>query len=108
MQTTIETTEHTPGPWQLTRQHDREGGIPISYGGYRVATAHLRSGAARGDNAEQDANGRLIAVAPELLTLLKRAVEVMDADGIIYGDCDDEPLDVLSAAREAIARAEGK
>jgi len=44
----------------------------------------------------------------ELLAVLKRAVDVIDADGIVYGNCDYEPLDVLSAAREAIARVEGR
>ena len=55
-----------------------------------------------------DVNTRLIAAAPELLKALKRAVEVLDADGIVYGNCDDEPLDVLSAARVAIEKAEAK
>ena len=42
------------------------------------------------------------------LAALKRAVEVMDAEGIVFGDCDDEPLDVLGVSRNAIAKAEGR
>ena len=43
----------------------------------------------------------------ELLAALKRAAEVLDAEGIVYGNSDDEPLDVLSAARAIIAKTEG-
>jgi hypothetical protein len=92
--------QHTPGPWvwgyygmndEWVRTGDGEAVVPVGY-----------------NQSEREANARLIAAAPELLAALKRAIEVLDAEGITYGNCDDEPLDVLNAARAAIAKAEGK
>jgi hypothetical protein len=41
----------------------------------------------------------------KILDLLRRVVEVLDADGIRYGETasDIEPLDVLREAREILA-----
>jgi hypothetical protein len=44
----------------------------------------------------------------DLLEAAKRAAEVLDAEGIVYGDTMDEPLDVLSALKEAIEKAEAR
>lgn len=122
------TATYTPGPWTV---EPGDGGDPSVGMGptpttvfvgvpnddrFRVVEIATISDTVYGDDedghplywGDAAANARLIAAAPELLAALKRAVEVLDAEGIVYGNCDDEPLDVLSAAREAIERAEGQ
>lgn len=88
---------HTPGPWTLE---------PVTE--FRPTRVEPRVADVLGLGAEAEANARLITAAPELLAALKRSVEVLDAEGVVYGNCDDEPLDVLAAARAAIVRAEGR
>jgi len=90
----------TPGPWTW---FDYPDGRKLLSGRDR-AVIHCPDAPMTCDAADQ----LLIAAAPELLAALTRAVAVLDADGILYGDSDDEPLDVLSAARAAIAKAEGR
>lgn len=53
------------------------------------------------------ANARLIAAAPELAELLRRAIVALDAPGIRYGDTDDEPWGIIRAARQLLARIDG-
>lgn len=79
---------HTPGPWKFL---DVIGGCSV-YAGRRQVLAYHSS-----PDAENKANARLIAAAPDLLDALQAAV----ASGII--DHDGEP----DAARAAIAKATG-
>lgn len=112
--------KHTPGPWE----------IGTSTRGYEVCTIHgverqpTEDGLGQSwvyvfppriidgewhwpDEAEQLANARLIAAAPELLEALR---EWLDADDA--WDCDpadDARLDrAREAARAVIAKAEGR
>lgn len=71
------TTQHTPGPWTSRKQyanrwrieHEVEGCIPLSIA--IVTTTISEVGADRPGLSE--ANARLIAAAPELLTACKAA-----------------------------------
>jgi hypothetical protein len=91
---------HTPGPWKATglrvfSANDAWAGIVAS-----ALTTTSNYGTAK-------ANARLIAAAPDILAALKAAVAVLNAEGIVYGDSDEEPLDVLREAEAAIEKAEG-
>ena len=80
--------EHTPGPWTVEYDDD---GVEIRAAGDLMGTI-IHGGA-------MDANARLIAVAPELLRIVKTLLE--GYGGII-------PFEVRFEAREAIAKAEGR
>lgn len=82
---------HTPGPWRYLR-HDNiiVTGDALS----RIADFQPRS--LHVSEAERDANGFLIAAAPELLDALKRVVAVTD-----------RKTNEFDAAHAAIAKAEG-
>jgi len=86
--------QFTPGPWRTTGLNVRAGDALICF-----ATDHWYAEDdglyAFTDQAEKQANARLIASAPELLSALERLVHPM---------ADDEDLDY---AREIIAKAKG-
>jgi hypothetical protein len=94
-------TKHTPGPWEAF------GPVKFTvYGGdpkVRIAVIDYCTGA---PTDEHDANGRLIAAAPDLLAALRLAQEAMRAPLDDWkGEIERKALD---AARAAIAKAEGK
>jgi hypothetical protein len=99
--------EHTPGPWELDRC--REQGREVWQIGARegdtaVVTVSGYTGCINGpglrhmDTAENDANARLIASAPDLLEALKSLSH--DGFGRVLGD--------WPAIEAAIAKAEGR
>ena len=107
---------HTPGPWEASFT-DCLGG-PASYCRIRpvsgemfgqftsleIATMHLM------DEAEQQANARLIAAAPDLLVALEQLVS--DYERGIHVEFGGSPwlkekLEELDYARAAIAKATG-
>lgn len=95
-------TGSTPGPWTVGEQYRQ--GLDVKAGSSLVAIVI-------GQQASYEttkANARLVAEAPAMYGLLVAAINVLDANGIVYGDCDHEPLDVLRAAREVIARIDGQ
>lgn len=66
---------HTAGPWRYERGHlpTVRAGDPIT--GPVIATVH-------GGDAEADANGRLMALAPQMLTALRGIVaDVQSREG---------------------------
>ena len=87
---------HTPGPWEAIK--------PDSVGGYRVYTAGkgytliATLGYVR-DSAQEAANARLIAAAPDLLAALIKLSEATDPIGWDLR---------MELARAAIAKAEGR
>ena len=96
-------TKHTPGPWATDEaDHDEPyQDIKIKAGKHRtVCTVWIDDAPVRDFNAEQDANARLIAAAPELLEALKELMVAADR-------VSAEPVTWLGKARAAIAKAEG-
>lgn len=70
--------KHTPGPWEAC-----DAGDYSDYDGKcRVILGDdLRIAVALGDHAENDANARLIAAAPDLLAALEVALFWLEYDG---------------------------
>lgn len=99
---------HTPGPWEYLEDdcHDDERhGVIAKCTDLWIATC-FRSGTETSTEAEAEANARLIAAAPELLTSLRGllAITVHPYDGAEFEDGEVPEVD---AARAAIAKATG-
>ena len=85
---------HTPGPWITDTSHwqDREG-VTI------WAESNIIADVVPDHHNQEEANARLIALAPTLLRIVKTLLE--GYGGII-------PFEVRFEAREAIAKVEGR
>lgn len=97
-------TSHTPGPWFVPAPTYR-----TLYVEARIGNGMLQEVASCGptaDPAQQAANARLIAAAPELLEAL-RGMLALDEEHHQRGHCDDVCAEVLKA-RAAIAKATGE
>lgn len=112
---TTENQSHTPGPWSNDRIWDTpESRIHARVEGIPVALAEVFS---MRNGGEKEANARLIAAAPELLTLAHQyaaecaecagsgKVEMLSASGHPAGEIDCEDC---ADIRAVIAKAEGK
>ena len=86
-------TSHTPGPWEVFESHT----------GHWVMDSAEQGAVCKLEWClEAEANARLIASAPEMLSVLKRLCSK-------FGTCcDGAPWSALQEARAAIAKAEGK
>jgi hypothetical protein len=89
------THAHTSGPWHLGRR----AGNPAIYGKDGTEIAEILQGL----TPEWRENARLIAAAPEMLAHLKMLVL-----GISEGINIPKDGAAITAAKEAIAKAEGK
>jgi hypothetical protein len=93
---------HTPGPWQTDQaEHDAPyQDIRIHAGKGSICRVWIDDAPVHDYNAEQRANARLIAAAPELLEALKR----------LMGETTtmQDALEAAQQARAAIAKAEGE
>jgi hypothetical protein len=85
---------HTKGPWKL----DETWMLIMADNGVEVAACHA------GRGADAKANARLIAAAPELLSLLKSCKVLMD--GLPY--MGPEELKLLEDVIKLVDKAEGK
>ena len=88
-------TSYTPGPWEVFETHT---------GHYVLDSAEQAAVCRLEWCLEDEANARLIASAPELLSVLKRL-------WLYFGvRCDGTPFDWTEwrEARDAIAKAEGR
>ena len=108
------TTKHTPGPWNLKENFRKKPALHLSWTIQTVdqVLAHVSGGHT---GAEEDANARLIAAAPELLEACKELemrlslARISLAHMADQGGVDNMPVPLfLKKAREAIAKAEGK
>lgn len=88
-------SQHTPGPWGTIWI---DGTYVVDANGGKTDIAHVLN---RGNPDTTEANARLIAAAPELLTMLRRFYEAT------YGKTDLISLLDFEHAREAIAKATG-
>lgn len=91
---------HTPGPWVVSsvgigfEVDDRDGNQVAQ------ASQRLSDGRGRSHFPERQANGRLIAAAPDLLAALETIVERYRGSGPVS-------TDDLARAAHAIAKARG-
>jgi hypothetical protein len=100
-------SKHTPGPWRVGNGSLMESGVFSADGKTLVAGTHgsARNYRRQEQIAEQDANARLIAAAPDLLEALQALRRI----------CADTPavernprfVTANSAALAAIAKAKG-
>lgn len=100
-------TQHTPGPWKFDRNNDGLIAFRIAGNGLILADALFKNTIEHApQRTEAEANARLIAAAPELLEKLQELVGLIcsmpgyEERDVTVEDCD--------AAKEAIAKAEGK
>lgn len=106
-------TEYTPGPWRYVEKGDSESQhICVLVVDPQITTETLLSGCGfdpicevnwAGDDAEQYANARLLAAAPDMLEALHAAIQFL---GPISGS---SPRGVVADhVRAAIAKAQAK
>ncbi len=114
---------HTPGPWSYrSKEHDDWGIVraPTDLNGYSPVICQARDPycldgdelAIHRDSKTDpwEANARLIAAAPELISLLEAAVVIIASDYEPGGPQFHHvaPSDLLARARAAIAKALGR
>jgi len=90
--------QHTPGPWEWHRDHPTDV-IYCPTCGCSLATIDIGCG----DKAEQQANARLIAAAPDLLEALSWFINDIDGTHTVMVEFDEN----VAKARAAIAKAKG-
>lgn len=88
----------TPGPWVYLDIGEIAAGEDLS-----VIVAVINEGDNSPPSIDTEANGQLLAAAPELLAALKGLLAWMPVTGNGAAAARDE----ISAARDAIAKAEG-
>ena len=95
-------SKHTPGPWALTRTP--------TYWGVRCGVSQRLIGqvAHKGKNANSDADARLIAAAPILLSQLQLLVYAATKAPDKPETLPDTLRTCIAQARAAIARATGE
>ena len=102
--TMTQTAKHTPGPWTVERE-------PGLYGVYQIEEAAKRERCGDMATDEPKANARLIAVAPEMLSLLKRINEAFYVKGtrkaLTAVMAETKPLIAKAEARPNFARFSG-
>lgn len=102
--------KHTPGPWTVGTMVNNDGGVSIVSDEDRVCSVDAIGDFPRGkgwkhEDAERDANARLIAAAPDLLEALRYLV--MHCKGL--DRFEGNPInEAIRAAREVLAKAEGR
>ena len=100
-------TQHTPGPWQLSEYTWKDGSgtyrrvEQVEQFGDVVASVCIRHSANHTLDACGDANARLIAAAPDLLEALQLAVRQNSHDMLMTGE-------ELRKCEAAIAKATGE
>ena len=91
---------HTPGPWTVGSSNVERA--CLSRGEYVVFPLP--------EDAEIEANARLITAAPDLLEVLgpmTRLLELIAGHGALSGPAGDEVARLLCKSRDALAKATG-
>ena len=99
-------TKFTPGPWQRNGTYIQGPRMAL-----HVATVRAPAiGSAPKTKAEADANGDLIAAAPEMYEALRAIIEKSDDFLSTMGpNWEGDPLsDACTAAKSVLAKAEGR
>jgi hypothetical protein len=92
--------KHTPGPWSYNQDEGGYHGHVISTGDYIICDL---PDAGDGAAPHTEANARLIAAAPDMLSLLKRLNEAFYVKGT-----HKALLPVMAETKPLIARAKGR
>lgn len=93
----MENANHTPGPWETFSLRDGSRNVIAGQTRFICQFSHCDSNVCRG---EQEANGRLIAAAPELLQGLEEMLALVEMSIPFDGPQQRK-------ARAAIAKAKG-
>lgn len=105
-------TKHTPGPWEVELDVVRDGDINVFAPDlHPIAMIDCREHPDDDDDPPREvalANAYLISAAPELLTVLKAAIEHLEYCG--YGDRWEREIsrDLPALLNAAVAKAEGR
>ena len=102
------TSKHTPGPWETDRNNVHTGQIATIHHCLNNDWVEVWSENWPIDEAEQEANARLIAAAPELLEALIKAEQMFRDVGFITEADRLRPGSLGSEIRAAIAKATGE
>jgi len=102
VQERMNSSTHTPGPWKVHEPNGVGNGFLIEADGDwpRLPSAWIGS---RTRDAEQFANVRLMAAAPELLTVLEEVAECSR-----YWSEYDVPIGLHDRIKDAIEKAKGE
>lgn len=91
--------KHTSGPWKVVSEEPYD--LRIKAGPHEICEVWMDDAPVRDYNEEQRLNARLIAAAPDMLQLLRDAVEFLPLDNpTVHGFVDD--------AHKLIAKAVGR
>ena len=100
-------SNHTPGPWEFyasgTEDDDGHPGFTVQPLDDSDESQPRYTADVRGE-----ANARLIAAAPDLLTQLNRVVKVLFSVGVTSGVDASRRGTAIREARAAIAKVEGR
>jgi hypothetical protein len=101
--------EHTEGPWKFSQTHEHKMTIRSAKRGDYVAEITLGDGAA--DALLDEANARLIAAAPEMLSVLADVADELegrvDVDGDSEGLRGNWAAKLLMRVEQVMRKAEG-
>lgn len=99
----VDTVKHTPGPWKLLTDGDRNRLCPADQNNHSILTLE-DEGNSTFACVYEEADAHLIAAAPDILKVLKRIDAAMDFDGTCH------PLfnGLQKQMQDAIAKAEGR
>lgn len=104
-------TKHTPGPWTQVKMSGEA--IRLIWGPEGRCVVDLTKQNVMHSEAEQNANARLIAAAPELLEACAEALEFADNYSDVVDGDDGQPkpnraMRLAEMLRAAINKAEAK
>jgi len=98
------TTKHTPGPWSIGDRQANNNTLPIHADIHIEPIASILPRPFYADT--QEANARLIAAAPEILSLLESLTFIAETVAHLRG-LERDILPTTDKARELIARVKG-
>ncbi len=101
--------KHTPGPWSFGPAVPGAKRCFYISGNHDANNREVDIGTVQGGYYSCEANARLIAAAPDLLAALKDTLDFLERHSNRWDGVNGKhPQLVVTAARAAIAKAEGK